>query len=171
MIKIMTSEKYEKNINEAIKQGKLEMFELIHNLFSNKKKIYLGPLNINASGHFVQNCLFLSKDYQYAIWINPKKPGKLHNNKIINPELLSKVKTSENLLAELEDENGNHKDEISPISTIHRIQGGERKVIIFSAVRSNRKGNIGFFASKDGPAFITVAITRPKEKLVVLLEI
>lgn len=55
-------------------------------------------------------------------------------------------------------------------STIHKIQGSQRKVIIFSAVRSNHENNVGFFGGKEGPAFVTVAITRPEEKLVIIYD-
>ncbi len=55
-------------------------------------------------------------------------------------------------------------------STIHKIQGGERKVVIFSATRSNKEKRIGFYDDKEGPAFITVALSRAKEKLVVIFD-
>lgn len=75
-----------------------------------------------------------------------------------------------------DERNGNsnreHQNEetLNLTSTIHKIQGGERKAIIFSAVRSNLIGDIGFYKSKDGPAFITVAATRPKERLVMIFD-
>lgn len=66
------------------------------------------------------------------------------------------------------EENKKGKEELS--TTIHRAQGGEWPVVIFSLVRSNRYGNIGFLGTKEGPAFMTVGLTRQMEKLVVLVD-
>ena len=69
--------------------------------------------------------------------------------------------------------NGNENRSIkreTTSTTVHRAQGGEWPVVIFSLVRSNPYGNLGFLGSKDGPSFITVGITRQMERLVVLVD-
>lgn len=105
-----------------------------------------------------------SLSFLFEIRRAPLKEGRAPS-----PEELKQINTSYTPL----EQNGQPAEATtaeSSSSTIHKIQGGQRKVILFSAVRSNKDGSIGFFAGKEGPAFITVAITRPEEKLVVIFD-
>ena len=55
------------------------------------------------------------------------------------------------------------------VDTVDSFQGGERRVILVSFVRSNDDGRAGFLSHSDiGPRRLNVALTRAKDRLVVV---
>jgi len=48
-------------------------------------------------------------------------------------------------------------------STVHKIQGDEKRAVYISLVRSNIKGSLGFLGQKLGPHMLTTAIGRAKD--------
>jgi len=60
----------------------------------------------------------------------------------------------------------NHTNENKKIGTVHKFQGSEFKIVIFSSVISSQKDSLSFI--NNGPYMINVAISRAKELFIMV---
>jgi len=101
-------------------------------------------------------------------FINICRDRDSYRNKY-NLEPLGQRRLSKDMLAEMGIDISGGSGEGVDILTADSVQGQENKAVILSLVRSNtNRPDLGFYASMDGLQRLNVAVSRAKEKLIVI---